>query len=163
MNQLPSWTPEAVRQLILFYEQQDPTWGTLQTLGYMEDHAQQRLDDFLARPHTSLLDIRYSPRSRWHPEWNKGALLERYGAMRYGHCKELGNENYNRPGASIKLWKPEEGTRHSIRLLRQGTSLILLCACKEYERCHRKIVYELIMAELVRQKILEHRPQEVHV
>ena len=49
--------------------------GTLHTLGYTEPNAQQRLDEFLAQPHTGLVDIRYSPHSRWRPEFNQAALL----------------------------------------------------------------------------------------
>jgi hypothetical protein len=56
--------------------------------------------------------------------------------------------NYNRPGEPIKLLSPYEGARRVIRLLQSGRSLILLCACKHYERCHRKTAYDLIMAAL---------------
>lgn len=125
--------------------------GTLETLGYMEDNAQQRLDAFLAQPHTALVDIRYSPRSRWKPAFNQRSLIERYGAIKYGHCKELGNVNYNKPNVPIKLYEPYQGAIRVARLIRSGYACILLCACKDYERCHRKVAYELI------RDMLDHR------
>ena len=56
--------------------------------------------------------------------------------------------NYNKPGKSIKLLEPAIGARLIIRLLQNGRSLVLLCACKDYERCHRKTVYDLVMDTL---------------
>lgn len=116
----------------------------LTTLGYTEENAQQRLDEFMSKPDACLVDIRYSPRSRWLPRFNQAALIERYG-VKYKHCKALGNVNYNKPGESIKLSGPFAGAMMVTRLIRQGRPIILLCACKNYERCHRKIAYELIV------------------
>lgn len=143
-----NWTPEQVKLLATFHTEHTPHYGELLTLGYTEQDAQQRLDDFMAQPDTGLVDIRYSPRSRWRPEFNQSALIERYGAARYGHCKALGNVNYNKPGEPIKLSDPFAGVRMVTYLLQGGRSLVLLCACKDYERCHRKAAYDLIMAAL---------------
>lgn len=145
---MTQWTPEQVKLLTTFHREHAPRLGELVTLGYTEPDAQQRLDAFMARPDTGLVDIRYSPRSRWRPEFNQAALIERYGALRYGHCKALGNVNYNKPGEPIKLSDPFMGTRMVIHLLQGGRSLILLCACKDYERCHRKTAYDLIVSAL---------------
>lgn len=142
-----NWTPE---QGNLPHEShyEPPRLGSLLTLGYTEPKAQERLDAFLAQPHTGLVDIRYSPRSRWRPEFNQSALIERYGALKYGHCRELGNVNYNKPGEPIKLLEPERGIRQTISLLQNGRSLTLLCACKNYYECHRRIAYNLIITAL---------------
>ena len=129
--------------------------GELLTLGYTEPDALQRLDTFLAQSDTGLVDIRYSPRSRWRPVFNQAALIERYGPLKYGHCRELGNVNYNKPNEPIKLSAPEEGVRWVVRLLRGGHSVMLLCACKNYEHCHRKMAYDLIMAALARDETTE--------
>lgn len=133
----------------------DRRQGELLTLGYTEPDAMSRLDAFLAQPDTGLIDIRYSPRSRWHPKFTQAALLQRYGSLKYGHCRELGNVNYNKPGEPIKLYAPEEGVRLVIRLLQSGYSLVLLCACKEYEHCHRKTAYDLIMTTLASDETTE--------
>lgn len=124
--------------------------GAVLTLGYTEPDAMPRLATFLAKPQTILLDIRYSPRSRWRPEWNQRPLIERYG-VQYVHCRALGNVNYARPGEPIKLVDPEEGVRRVIRLVHNGYAVILLCACKTYERCHRKTAYDLILATLAKE------------
>lgn len=129
--------------------------GELLTLGYTEPNAMPRLDAFLAQPDTGLVDIRFSPRSRWYPEFNQAALLRRYGSLKYGHCRELGNVNYNKPGEPIELFTPEEGVRRVIRLLQSGCSVMLLCACKDYEHCHRKIAFDLIMAALASDETTE--------
>jgi hypothetical protein len=145
---MTNWTPEQVRLLAAFHAKHTPRLGELVTLGYTEPDAQQRLDAFMARPDTGLVDIRYSPRSRWKPEFNQAALIERYGTLKYGHCKALGNVNYNKPGEPIKLLSPFEGIRMVIHLLQSGRSLILLCACKNYFECHRRTAYELIINTL---------------
>ena len=82
------WTLEQVNLLVTFQTEHVPRLGELLTLGYTEPDACQRLDAFMDRPQTGLIDIRYSPRSLWYPEFNQKALLERYGTRKYGHCKE---------------------------------------------------------------------------
>jgi hypothetical protein len=58
--------------------------GTVETIGYTEPDAARRVADFLRRPQTFLVDIRYALWSRWRPEWNKNALYTIYG-RRYLH------------------------------------------------------------------------------
>jgi|SRR5882762_1523488 len=124
---------------------------TLETIGYTEPDAQSRIEAFLAqdRARHILMDIRYSPRSRWLPQYNRSALYNRYG-VQYAHCSVLGNLNY-RPedrAKGIEIADPEQGIARVVNLLKNDCSLMLLCACKDYEQCHRKIVYELIMQEI---------------
>lgn len=138
------WTPE---QLQLLTRDTSQTHGKLLTLGYTEPDARKRLEAFMEELDTRLIDIRYAPRSQWRPEWNKSALSEKYG-LRYAHLRELGNVNYKRLDEPIELLAPEEGVRRVVRLLQQGQSVVLLCACQNYDTCHRKTVYELIMAAM---------------
>ncbi len=121
--------------------------GTLLTIGYGEPDAASRIKVFLTEPRTLLVDIRYSPWSRWKPAWRKAALRDTYQHS-YVHLKALGNVNYNRPGQPIHLLNPDGPVRAAVQFLQSGGSLMLLCACKEYERCHRKVVYELICQAL---------------
>lgn len=119
----------------------------LETIGYADREAEQRIDDFLAQPHAMLVDIRYRPYSRWRPAFNHGALAKRHNKQ-YHLLLSLGNKNYNDPTKDIVIADPEDGVRNVLRLLDEGHSLMLMCACKDYERCHRKIVYDLVMAAL---------------
>jgi uncharacterized protein (DUF488 family) len=126
--------------------------GELFTVGYADPIGAARLEQLMSLPQTKLVDIRYSPRSRWRPEWNKKALLEKYG-QHYTHLKALGNINYNKSSEPIQLADPAASIVECAQWLLQGWSLILLCACKNYEQCHRKVVYELLQAEIEKQEV----------
>jgi hypothetical protein len=121
--------------------------GTLETIGYTEKDATQRIQAFLVHPHTMLVDIRYTPYCRWNAQWNKAVLQANYGRKQYIHLPCFGNVNYNRHGQPIRLANPQEWLEKTVNTLLRGTSLMLLCACKNYERCHRKTVYDLLMRE----------------
>ena len=122
---------------------------SLLTIGYLEKDASSAIDAFLAAARTVLLDIRKRKQSRWRPQFNKSALAGRYGAQ-YAVCPDLGNLNY-RPEdryKGIALVNPDEGVRLVAHLLDSGVSVMLLCACRDYESCHRKTVYDLVMVSL---------------
>ncbi len=121
--------------------------GTLATLGYTEAGAREQIDAFLARPRSYLVDIRLVPYSRFRPQWNRPALKARYGRQ-YVHLRGLGNLHYQDPRKPIHLLGPEPHIEHLAKQLSLGTSYLLLCACKNYERCHRKVVYEQILLQL---------------
>jgi Protein of unknown function, DUF488 len=126
--------------------------GTLYTVGYAHPDTAAQVDRLMHQEQTVLLDIRLSPRSRWHPAWNQHPLASIYGD-RYLWERRLGNLNYKHPELVIQLAQGyEDAAREAAKHLLQGTSLILLCACK-YERkkygkrlkvCHRSLVAKLI-------------------
>lgn len=118
------------------------------TLGYAEPDALARLDAFMARDDAALVDIRLRPTSRWCPDFRQPALIARYGMMRYAHCIDLGNVNCALKDAPIILRSPADGVRRVVRVLEHGRAVVLLCACKDYERCHRKVAFDLIMAAM---------------
>lgn len=120
---------------------------TILTIGYTEPNAQSRIDEFLQDENAALVDIRLNPRSRWQPAFNKSALEKRYPAQ-YIHVEALGNVNYKDRARGIDLLDARSGISQLVYLIARGYPLMLLCACKDYERCHRKVVYELVMAEL---------------
>jgi len=136
--------------------------GTLYTLGYAEPNAAERLEERMVHPRTAIVDIRYAPYSRWAASWNSRALMHTYGPIRYQHVKELGNVNYNKPDLPIQLADPDVWVHKCVKSLQQGWSLVLLCACKNYETCHRKTVYDLIQAALAPRpvNICTPRPQD---
>lgn len=83
-----------------------------------------------------IADIRISPLSRV-PHWTK-AQLERAWTGRYIHIRELGNKNYKGEfGEGVLLVDPDEGANRVIKLL--GVQpVMLMCACKDWQTCHRK-------------------------
>lgn len=121
-------------------------WGQLQTIGYAEKGARECIDAFLAHPLARLVDIRLVPFCGWEKAWCRAQLAAKYGSQ-YLYIHELGNihKGTTRP---IKLLNPE---RHILRIagaIRRGKSVMLLCGCHNYEKCHRKTVYDLVMAAL---------------
>src|SRR6266487_2644429 len=139
---------EVAEALLRSIGERNMTTGTLYTLGYAEPNATERLEALMAQPRTAIVDIRYAPYSRWSASWNSRTLMHKYGPIRYHHAGELGNVNYNKPGLPIQLADPDVWVQKCVKSLQQGWSLVLLCACKDYERCHRKTVYDLIQAAL---------------
>ncbi|GCE15310.1 DUF488 family protein [Tengunoibacter tsumagoiensis] len=115
-------------------------------LGYADPAAEQKLVTWMEDLSTVLVDIRFRPVSRWHPEWNKRRLQERWGA-RYLTIQALGNINYNQPDMPIKIQDPDKGIAELVRLMQAGYQPIVLCACKHYATCHRHTVIELLQAQ----------------
>jgi hypothetical protein len=94
----------------------------------------------MAQPHTVLVDIRYMARS-WRKEWNQVNLRHLFGS-RYRPLPCLGNVNYNND-QPIKLSMPDIGIP-LLEGLQKGYNLILMCTCKDFEHCHRKMVVDLV-------------------
>ncbi len=118
--------------------------GTLYTVGYAARDAQARIERLMRDERTLLIDIRLSPRCGWSAMWTRQALAKRFG-RRYIWEQRLGNRNYHHPERGFAL---AEGHAHAIQdaaaLLCQGTSLILLYACRNFSKCHRSLVTKLI-------------------
>ena len=54
--------------------------------------------------------------------------------------RDFGNENYKTPGMdAVRIVDMQSGVT---MLQQEGRSVILMCACKDYDHCHRKIVAE---------------------
>lgn len=90
-----------------------------------------------------LWDIRYSPNSR-RPEWRKEALRSAIGP-RYLHMLPLGNKNYQ--GGPIALAAPHAAIEPARRVLAERP-IVLLCACKDWELCHRNDAAEYLLGRL---------------
>ena len=82
----------------------------------------------------TVVDIRLSPRSR-RPEFNQGRLARLLGS-RYVHIAELGNANYKN-GGPIRILDLEAGL--GLIETRLPGNLILMCACRDYTQCHRRV------------------------
>ncbi len=128
--------------------------GTLYTLGYATLGAMAELEERMRDVRVLLIDIRVRPQSRWWPVWNKKQLRARW-AGRYTHEKRLGNINYRDRSLPVVLHGPnvEQAIEGAVGLLKVGFSLVLLCACKDYETCHRKVVAEMIQQVMGEQEV----------
>lgn len=96
------------------------------------------LKSLVKRLGARLIDIRYSPNSRV-PQWRQKALLELVGETYY-HLPMLGNKAYRE--GRIEIWNFESGESWLFWHTKDHPEqpIILLCACKDYETCHRKVV-----------------------
>jgi uncharacterized protein (DUF488 family) len=79
-----------------------------------------------------VVDIRLVPRSRFFPAWNKSHLQQTFGEA-YVHIPELGNKGFKEK--RIEIADIEHGLA-KLRAIKRD--LILICACKFFNRCHRK-------------------------
>ncbi len=115
------------------------------TLGYAAPGSEERLLQLMSDVSMVLVDIRLCARSRWYHQWTKRRLQERFGE-RYVHVPELGNVNYRQRGQPVMLRDAEAGLQRVRDLLGAGYSVVLLCACVRYDRCHRSLVAERLVA-----------------
>ncbi len=66
--------------------------------------------------------------------WNEESLRQAFGA-RYKHIRALGSASYR--GNSVRIQDFDAGLR---AIAESGRPVVLMCACKEYEHCHRSVV-----------------------
>jgi hypothetical protein len=122
-----------------------PIGGALFPVGYAVPDADYWVEHFMQSLTVPvLLDIRLRACSRWYPHWNKSALQAKWGS-RYVHEKRLGNVNYQYADRPIDLLDPEAALPWIIEQLQQNEMFLLVCACRDYGRCHRKTVTEYIL------------------
>lgn len=105
---------------------------SIYTLGYMY-WTREKLAAELMRLGAKLVDIRYSPRSS-RIEWSKSELQAFFGQA-YIHMPELGNVNYQ--GGPVRLANPNKVIQPIERML-QEQPCILMCACGDWDQCHRR-------------------------
>jgi hypothetical protein len=88
----------------------------------------------------TLLDIRFSPYSR-NPTWSGNNLVKVFGEQ-YVHCRSLGNENYKMAGMeNVKFVDLDKGIIMICGLLQKGP-VIVMCACKDVNHCHRLLAVQ---------------------
>lgn len=121
--------------------------GKVYTLGYAAAGSDADLVRLMADPRMLLVDVRDLPVSRWRPEWRKCALADRWG-RRYIHMRGLGNVNRKEPEKGFLLRAPDRCLYQLRLLLDSGYSVVLVCACGDYNRCHRRLVFDLLTREV---------------
>jgi len=124
--------------------------STIYTLGYSgwKPEAIKRVAERLG---AIVLDVRASARSR-RAAWTAKGFAELLGD-RYVRFREFGNRNYLDWDAPIELNDSAAGLARIRKLLGMFENawkrpVILLCACRDVTVCHRKVVAELLAAEL---------------
>jgi hypothetical protein len=125
--------------------------GSLATVGY----ASKRLDAerliqeaFAVNRKALLIDTRLVPSCRWDSRWQRSELEQRYKQRYQWKGKLLGNIHHYDPALPVQLANEEAGISWLVSWLERGVTLILLCACADYERCHRKVIYEKVKAQM---------------
>jgi hypothetical protein len=116
--------------------------GTIYTAGYRGRTPEEVLS-LARRLNAIVVDVRYRAQSRIRG-FNKSELRRLLGE-RYLHVRALGNGNYKSCGP-VKLLDADEGVRIVGGLLCEGRNVLLLCACKELDGCHRRDAADLLTA-----------------
>jgi hypothetical protein len=123
--------------------------GSLATFGYSDPSTLHELVcALIANKRALIIDTRLRPVCSWSPVWTKDALHERFGKRYIWRGDWLGNVSYARDDAPIALADSTQGIAWLVRGLEQGYTLLLLCGCKHYEGCHRKVIYTLVKETL---------------
>ena len=123
--------------------------GSLATLGYADKQMARELPGILiVNPRAYLVDTRLDPYCKWSPLWQRKGLEAGWGERYLYRGDWLGNVHHRDADKPIQLADEERGISWLIRGLERGYTLLLLCGCAHYERCHRKVIYELVKARL---------------
>lgn len=91
-----------------------------------------------------IADVRFMPYSR-NPDFRQ-VHMRRVLEARYTHVLALGNRNYKSAALPFDLVSAETGSKVIQRLLTDN-SVILLCACRHVDTCHRKLICEIMYAD----------------
>lgn len=124
-----------------------PETTTVYHIGYSKHGTEQSLESIMSNENVHLIDTRHKAYSRI--PWATGdALNAKYGRRYHNAGKYLGNTNHADKGGPIQIANLELGIKGLCRYIDEQKTLVLLCGCKEYEACHRRVIVE----ELVRIK-----------
>ncbi len=121
------------------------------TLGYARADALDVAEE-LVQQGVRLVDIRLSPRSRWYPAWHRAALEQRFGE-RYVWVQALGNRNYRDRRLPVELASERVGVGLVCWWLAKE-DVCLVCACADWRTCHRRVVAELVQAQVQRCQVV---------
>lgn len=115
------------------------------TAGYHR-HTAEELKAKAEALNAIVFDIRMTPWCSWSADWRRQTMQAVFGD-RYVYNGAWGNKNYQ--GGPIEIVNYEGGRRlFRRRFLHSGAdNAILLCGCRDYEGCHRKVVAEALRAE----------------
>lgn len=118
-----------------------PSLGRLTTIGSHQPEAWQIVTRMVAEQGWHLVDIRSQP--SFLAEWTAQSLRWHFGYSyhidtEFGNLHEL---DYDQP---VKLADPAIGLAKVGEYLEAGINCLLLCACPNWQHCHRKQVVTLL-------------------
>ncbi len=116
--------------------------GRVATIGYHQPQAWQIVTRMVDEQGWSLVGIRYNRRS-YLDEWS-GSSLRRHFRYSYHTVPELGDVNHLTPANPMQLLDPTTGLARVGLLLEAGMDCLLLCACPDWQHCHRRLVASLL-------------------
>ena len=126
--------------------------GKLFPFGYSNLNSITFLEYLMGNENALLVDSRYSPKSRL-PEWRREALHKLYkDRYRFGG-ELLGNKTFKDKG-NITIAYADEGVEKLVGYLTSGKDVVLLCQCKDYDICHRKVIVDLVTVQLPEAEIV---------
>ncbi len=108
----------------------------------------------------TLVDVRRVPRSRWNPQYNRKAIEETAieAGIRYRHAQALGGLLTDEPGeerfpcietAALRSYAARMGTegwQGELASVLTEPAPCLMCAETAWQKCHRRMISELLVA-----------------
>ncbi len=116
--------------------------GRIATIGYYQPQAWQIVTRMVCEQGWHLVDIRSNRRS-YLEEWSGSSLL-RHFRYSYHAVPELGDVNQLAPANPTQLLDPTTGLAKVGLLLEAGMDCLLVCACPDWQHCHRRLVATLL-------------------
>lgn len=118
-----------------------PETTTVYHVGYSKHGTEQSLESIMLDEKVHLIDTRHKAYSRI--PWATGdALNAKYGHRYHDAGKYLGNINHKSKDGPIQIANLALGIKGLCQHIDKDETLVLLCGCKEYEKCHRKVIVE---------------------
>jgi uncharacterized protein (DUF488 family) len=127
------------------------------TIGHGRRSAEELVDCLREAKVETLVDVRRYPESRRNPQFNQPALMETLAAagIEYRHAVELGGRRSNVPGqerfaclGAFAGYAAGMGAREWQAALAGALaepSPCLMCAETPWQRCHRRLISELLV------------------
>jgi uncharacterized protein (DUF488 family) len=131
---------------------------TIFTIGHGRRPAEELVDCLREAEVETLVDVRRYPASRRNPQFSQAALVETLAetGIEYRHAVELGGRRSNVPGQerfaclgafagyAVGMGAPE--WQEALAGALAEPSPCLMCAETPWQRCHRRLISELLVA-----------------
>lgn len=102
--------------------------------------------EYIKSTEAIAVDIRHAPYSNFNPFWSKKSLKRSLGSS-YTHIPEFGNRAYKEKG-QYDIVDIDAGIQKLKFYLDLDFDCVLICACEDYNTCHRRIISEQIKSQL---------------
>jgi uncharacterized protein (DUF488 family) len=134
---------------------------TVFTIGHGVRPLEELVEALAGASVETLVDVRRFPGSRRNPQFNQGSLrnaLEAAG-IAYRHAVELGGRRSGEPGeekftclrvAAFRSYAARMGTaewQEALARALAGPAPCFMCAETAWQRCHRRLIAELLTAQ----------------